>query len=235
MLGKNIVRKFVTMTTLAAVWCVYSMVALAAPVDATGELTVTGQVTVNGANAVSGATLFSDSTVTAAKGSNAVISLGKLGRVEVQEGTTVNVKFSDSGVISMLDMGRVRVSAPAGVTTTVTTKNATFMGDPSQADNYVVEAECSHSHIDTSSGIVTLREGSSDKQVVAGATAVAGNLTQAGCAPCPRPNSNPAPNYAGSLWLLGLAAAGVALGIWLGTRGDDNGGGGSVIVVSPSR
>ncbi len=49
MLGKNIVRKFVTLTTLAAVWCVFSMVALAAPVATTGELTVSGQVTVNGA------------------------------------------------------------------------------------------------------------------------------------------------------------------------------------------
>jgi len=235
MLGKNIVRKFVTLTTLATVWCAFSMVALAAPAAATGELTVSGQVTVNGATAVSGATLFSDSTITTAKGASAIVSLGKLGRVEVQEDTTVNVKFSDSGVIAMVDMGRFHVSTPAGVASTVTTKNATFMGDPGQADNFIVEAECSHSHIDTTSGVVTMREGSSDKQVSAGATAVAGNLTQTGCAPCPRPNSNPAPHFHGPLWLLGLAAAGVALGIWLGTRDDDNGGGGSVIVVSPSR
>ena len=31
---------------------------------------------------ISGATVFSDSTVTTAKGSSAVVSLGKLGRVE---------------------------------------------------------------------------------------------------------------------------------------------------------
>ena len=36
----------------------------------------------NGTSAISGATVFSDSTVTTAKGSSAVVSLGKLGRVE---------------------------------------------------------------------------------------------------------------------------------------------------------
>ncbi len=34
------------------------------------------------ASTISGATVFSDSTVTTAKGSSAVVSLGKLGRVE---------------------------------------------------------------------------------------------------------------------------------------------------------
>ena len=47
MLGKNIIRKSVTLTTIAAVWCVYSMVAVALPKDTAGEITVTGQVTVN--------------------------------------------------------------------------------------------------------------------------------------------------------------------------------------------
>jgi hypothetical protein len=235
MLGKNIVRKFVTLTTLAAVYCTYSMVALAAPFDTKGEITVTGQVTVNGAAAVSGATVFSDSTITTAQGSSAVVSLGKLGRVEVQEGTSLNLKFSDTGIIAMLDSGRVRLSTPAGVASTVTTKNATFVGDVSQADNYLVQAECSHSHIDTSAGVVTMKEGSSDKQVAAGSTAVAGDLTQTGCAPCMRAGSNPAPVFGGPLWLLGIAAVGVGLGIWAATKDDDNGGGGSGVVVSPSR
>ena len=35
-----------------------------------------------GTSAISGATVFSDSTVSTAKGSSAVVSLGKLGRVE---------------------------------------------------------------------------------------------------------------------------------------------------------
>lgn len=234
MLGKNIVRKFVTLTTLATVWCVYSMVALAAPMGTTGELTVTGQVTVNGTSAISGATVFSDSTITTAKGSSAVVSLGKLGRVEIQEDTTMNLKFSDGGIIAMLDMGRVRVSTPAGVASTVTTKNATFIGDASMADNYLVEAECSHSHVDTAAGVVTMREGSSDKQVAAGSSAVAGNLTQTGCKPCMRPGSAPAPVFGGAIWILPLAIGGVVAAILLADD-DDNGAGGSGTVASPTR
>jgi len=235
MLGKNIVRRFVTLTTLAAVYCTYSMVALAAPVDTTGELTVSGQVTVNGANAVSGATVFTDSTITTACDSTAVVSLGKLGRIEVQEGTTVNLKFSNGSVIASLDQGKVRLSTPSGTAPTVTTKTATYVGDASQANSFLVLADCAYSKVDTATGLVTLREGSSDKQVAAGSSATAGNMSQTGCAPCMRPGSNPAPNFHGPLWLLGAAAAFVGIALWLGSRENNNNGGGSVIVVSPSR
>jgi hypothetical protein len=235
MVGKNIVRKTVTSMTLVAVWCVYSMVAFALPKDISGEITVTGQVTVNGQPAVSNSSVLSGAVINTAQGSSAVVSLGKLGRVEIQEGTTVTLRFAESGIVAMVDTGRVRVSSSAGVASTVTTKNATFVGDLSQANNYLVEAECSHSHIDTTSGVVTMREGSSDKQVVAGTTATAGNLTQTGCAPCLRPGSTPGPAIAGWPWLLLLAAGAAAAGIYFGTRPDDRNFGGGGIVVSPVR
>ena len=56
MFGKNSLRKFITTVTVAAVWCVYSSVAFAVPVNMGGELTVSGQVTVNGQAAVSNST-----------------------------------------------------------------------------------------------------------------------------------------------------------------------------------
>lgn len=234
--GKNIVRKFVTLGTLATVWCVYSMVAFAIPAATTGEITVTGQVTVNGQPAISNSTIVSGATITTAQGSSAVVSLGKLGRVEIQESSNLSLTFSDNSIITMLDAGKTRIASNTGVATTATTKNATFIGDSAQADNYVIEVECSHSHIDTIAGSVMMREGSSDKNVAAGSTAVAGNLVQTGCKPCLRPNSAPGPAIAGGLWLL-LAAAGAAgVAIYFGTRGDSGrNAGGSVVVVSPSR
>jgi hypothetical protein len=235
MVGKNIVRKTVTSVTLVAVWCVYSMVAFALPKDVSGEITVTGQVTVNGQPAVSNSTILSGAVINTAQGSSAVVSLGKLGRVEVQEATTVTLRFSDTGIVAMVDTGRVRVSSSAGVASTVTTKNATFIGAVSQANNYLVEAECSHSHVDTMSGLVTMREGSSDKQVVAGTTATAGNLSQTGCVPCLRPGSAPGPAIAGWPWLLLLAAGAAAAGIYFGTREEERNFGGGGIVVSPVR
>lgn len=235
MLGKNIVRKFVTLTTLTAVMCVYSMVALAAPFDTTGELTVVGQVTVNGANAVSGATVFSNSTITTGAGSSAVVSLGKLGRVEIQENSNLNLNFSDSGITATLNDGKARFASTAGIATSVATKHMTAVADMAQANNFYVQTACANSWVDTVSGLVTMREGSSDKQVAAGSSAMAGTMGQTGCKPCMRPGSNPAPTFGGPLWILALAGIGAGLGIWLGTRDDDNGGGGSGIVVSPSR
>ncbi len=235
MVGTNIVRKSVTSLTLVAVWCVYSMVAFALPKDVSGEITVSGQVTVNGQPAVSNSTILSGAAVNTAPGSSAVVNLGKLGRIEIQEGTTVTLRFSESGIIAMLDSGKVRISSSAGIASTVTTKSATFVGDMAQANNYLVEAECSHAHVDTASGVVTMKEGSSDKQVVAGTSATAGNLTQTGCAPCLRPGSTPGPAIAGWPWLLLLVAGAAAAGIYFGTREGDRDFPGTGIVVSPTR
>lgn len=235
MLGKNIFRKTFASMTLAAVWTVSSMVAFALPKDVTGEITVTGSVSVNGSNAVSGATVFSDSTITTASGSSAVVSLGKLGRVEVQADTTVKLTFSDNSIVAVMDAGRVRVSNASGVSATVATKNGTFVGDTAQANNFLVEAECAHSHVDATSGVVTLREAGGSKQVAAGTSATAGNMTQTGCKPCLRPDSAPGPSVGNWPWLILLAAGAAGAGIYFGTKGDDNDFGGGGVVVSPVR
>ena len=235
MLGKNTIRKFVTLTTVAAVWCVYSMVAFALPVDSAGEITVTGQVTVNGQPAVSNSTLLSGAVIGTAAGSSAVVSLGKLGRVEVLADSNLTLTFTDNSIVAILTAGKARVSNSAGVAATVTTKDTTVIADSGQADNFLVEVECSHTHVDTTSGVVTMRIGSSDKQVVAGSNAVAGNLVQAGCVPCLRPNSAPPLAVAGFPWLILLAAGAAGLGIWLGTQNDDTTNSGGVNIISATR
>ena len=235
MLRKNIVRKIVTASTLTAVWCVFSMVVLAVPPATKGEITVTGQVTVNGQPAVSNSTVMSDATITTGAKSIAVVSLGKTGRVEILADSSLTLRFTDTSIVTILSEGKARVSNSAGVATTVTTKNATFIGDAGQANNFMVEVECSHSHIDTTAGVVTMREGSNDKQVVAGTTAVAGNLAQTGCKPCLRPNSTPGPAVSNLPWLLLLAAGAAGLGIYLGTRNSNDGTNGTAIIVSPTR
>lgn len=234
MVGKNIIRKFVTLTTVAAVWCVYSMVAFAMPVDQTAEITVTGNVTVNGQAAVTNSMLLSGSVIATSAGSNAVVSLGKLGRVEVLADSNVTLVFSGSSIVATLSAGQTRVSNASGIAATVTTKDATVIADTAQADNFLVQVECSHTHVDTTTGSVTMRTGSNDKQVVAGTTAVAGNLVQTGCTPCLRPNSAPGPAIAGLPWLILLAAGAAGVGIWLGTQSDDSTFGGGTVVVSPN-
>jgi hypothetical protein len=239
MLGKNTIRKSLTLLTAVAVWCVYSTVIFAASKDLTGEITVTGQVTVNGQSAVSNSTIISGSTITTAANSSAVVSLGKLGRVELSADSNLTLRFAEGNITGVLNAGKVRVSNAAGVATTIATKDATAIADAGQANNFVVEVECSHTHVDTNSGLVTMRTGTSDKQVAAGTTAEAGNLSQTGCKPCMRPNS--APNTptlglgAGAIAAILLAiGAGVGVAVFFGTDNDTDTNGGDT-VVSPIR
>src|SRR5229473_8328652 len=83
MINKTWSRKFLAMFVAAAVLSVYSMLTLATPGARSGELSVLGEVTVNGQKVISGGTIFSDSAVVTAKDSNATVSLGKLGRIEL--------------------------------------------------------------------------------------------------------------------------------------------------------
>lgn len=239
MLGKIWIKKSITLLTAVAVWCVYSMVALAAPSDVTGEITVTGQVTVNGQNAVSNSTLVSGSTIATGADSSAVISLGKAGRIEVSANSNLTVKFTDTSIVGILSEGKTRVSNAAGVATTITTKDAAVIADAGQANSFAVEVECSHTHVDTTTGLVTMRSGNNDKQVSAGTNATAGNLSQTGCQPCLRPGSSaPVPTLGlGALPIVALLlAAGGAVGtaILLGGEKETTVGGGTV-VVSPTR
>lgn len=234
MLGNNSFRKFITLTTLVAVWTVYSMVALAAPTGSTAEISVTGQVTVNGQAAISNSTIMSGSTIVTGKDSSAIVSLGKTGRVELQSDSNLSLQFTDNSITGVISAGKVRVTNGAGVAATITSKDSIAIADAGQSDTFVVEVECSHTHVDTLAGVVTLREGSNDKQIVAGTSATAGNLAQTGCEPCLRPGSAPPVRFAGPWWLL-LVAAGVAgAAILLGRKTDTEVGGGTII-VSPVR
>lgn len=235
MLGKNRFRKFITVTTLIAVWTVYSMVTLAAAPGSTAEISVTGQVVVNGQTAVSNSTIVSGSTIVTGPDSSATVSLGKTGRVEIQADSNLSLQFSDNSIVGVLSSGKVTVTNAAGVAATITTKDTVAIADAGQPDTFVVEAECSHTHVDGVAGVVTMREGTNDKQIVAGTTATAGNLEQAGCKPCLRPNSAPPVRFGGPWWLI-LVAAGVAgAAIVFGRKTDTECCGGGVVVVSPTR
>lgn len=242
MLGKNIIHKTTSLVLAVTVWCVYSMVAIAAPKDMTGEITVSGQVTVNGQAVTSGSTVVSGSVIATGANSTAIVSLGKAGRVEVAENSELNLKFTENSITGILNSGKAKVAENAGVAATITTKDGVAIADAGQANTFAVEVECSHTHVDTISGMVTMRAGGSDKQVAAGTDAVAGNLTQTGCKPCLRPGT-PVPlpisgiGGGGIAAIVALVGAGVAAAIFFGLRDNDvdDLGGDPIRVVSPVR
>ena len=236
MLGKNIFRKFVSSLTAIAVLCVYSSWVMALPTVASGEISVNGQVTVNGQTAVSNSTIVSGSTIVTGPNSSAVVSLGKTGRIEILADSNLVLNFSDNSIVGTLSSGKVRVANAAGVAATIATKDATTMADTAQANTFVVEAECSHTHVDAAAGFVTLREGANDRQVAAGTSATAGNLAQTGCRPCLRPDSAPPVRF-GVPWWVFLVAGGIVATTLLIDDEDEicEGGDCDTVVVSPTR
>lgn len=91
--------------------------------DPVGLLTVTGKVKVNGHPAATGDIVASGSNVETAKGSSAVVSLGKLGRVEALPETAMKLRYDDSSISILIETGSVRVQTGPGVAATITTKD----------------------------------------------------------------------------------------------------------------
>ena len=91
---------------------VYSMVALASPgaKAASGQLSVAGQVTVDGQRVISGGTIFSDSIVTTAEKSSAIVSISKVGRVELALYPNLKLTFTKNSIMGLLESGSARVT-----------------------------------------------------------------------------------------------------------------------------
>src|SRR6185295_5051953 len=87
--------------------------------DPVGLLTVTGMVKVNGKPAATGDIVASGSLVETAAKSSAVVSLGKLGRVEATAETKMTLRYGDNNIGVLLDAGIVRVNTGEGVTATI--------------------------------------------------------------------------------------------------------------------
>lgn len=243
MLNRNLLRKAFASCLLATVWCVSSMVTLAA-VDggqvSGASITVSGTVTVNDRGAISNSTLISGSTVTTGDSANSIatVDMGKLGRVELLSQSSLVLKFDENGIYGTLLVGKVRVMNMSGVTATIATKEGIVLADTKQANTFTVETECGRTVANATVGSAILRAAGQDRQVAAGTEAVAGSLQQAGCRACLRPDPNqafPAIGAAGLIIPI-LIGAGVGTALIIRSSQDstevENGGG---IIVSPSR
>jgi hypothetical protein len=115
------IRKALSMCLSVAILATYSMVALAGPGKAAGELAVSGKtvngeapfVFVNGEVSRTGRSVFSGSTITTSDSSNAVINLSKLGKIELAPNTALNLTFNENGITGNLTSGTVSVLGAA--------------------------------------------------------------------------------------------------------------------------
>lgn len=229
MINKTWSRKFVAISVAAAVLSVSSMLTLATPGARSGELSVSGEVTVNGQKAISGGTIFSDSVIVTAKDSNATVSLGKLGRIELLANTSVRLSFADNSISGLLDSGRARVSTPAGVSVSLTTKDGSVVVDGSQATSFTTSTENGKTTVATEAGLAELRSGTVVTKIAAGESGVAGT---------PQTTSDDSDRKlsGGALAALIIATGGaIAAIIWVSRDKNDLNFGGTVVVVSPTK
>ncbi|HEX8846847.1 MAG TPA: hypothetical protein VF791_19545 [Pyrinomonadaceae bacterium] len=238
MISRTWSRKTIAFCLAVAVLSVYSMLVLATPgqTGTSGELSVSGQVTVNGQSAISGATVFSGSTVETAANSSAVVSLGKLGRVELLPSTVMKINFTDAGINATLESGRTRVSVPQGVNATVNTKDGSVVSDNSQADVFTIDTECGNTIVATQVGKVELRAGDKTTQIAAGSQDTAGQAAPG--TRCTRLKTEGMRGIGGgALAALLLAAGGAIAAAILAGRSENNDldFGGTVTVVSPTK
>lgn len=96
-----------------------------------GQLIVTGAVTVNDKKAISGTSVFNNSrlSVACAGGNRAIVSLGRLGRIELNPGAQLLLRFADGLISGELVTGRIIVNAPAGVKVAINTPEGVSAAD----------------------------------------------------------------------------------------------------------
>jgi hypothetical protein len=87
-----------------------------------GLLTITGKVKVNGQPAATGDIFSSGGTIETAKGSSAVVSLGKLGRVEALPESRIKLRYDDSSISILIEAGNIRLSTGPGVAANISSK-----------------------------------------------------------------------------------------------------------------
>lgn len=140
------IRKALSTCLLIATVLTYSMVTLANSEKIAGEIQITGKnvdgqtpfVKVNGETAQSGRSIFSSSTIATPENAGAIISLGKIGKLELAPNTTLALSFSDKGISGDLMTGRVTVldAASSVVVNTTGGKSVTLnSGESASAAN----------------------------------------------------------------------------------------------------
>lgn len=121
------INKVVSLCLTIALLATYSISVSAKADRLAGELTISGKLTngevpavlVNGETAQNGRSIFSSSTITTPENANAIISIAKLGKVELAPNTTINITFDETGINGDLTAGKVTV---LGATTDVNIK-----------------------------------------------------------------------------------------------------------------
>ena len=124
----------ILMLTVGSSYCLISSTAFAqVSPKLVGQLSIRGLVTLNGIYTTSGATIFGGGLLKTGTNSSAIISLGKMGQVDLEPDTELTLRL-DAGVIGgHLISGRATISAPVGIAVNLATADGVAVVDGKQA------------------------------------------------------------------------------------------------------
>ncbi len=96
-------------------------------------------VLLNGERASSGRTFLSSAVITTSATGSAVVNLGKLGRLTVLPGSTLNLSFTENSISGELSAGQVKVFNNEGVTVNIKTADKLVTNDATKSDSISVD------------------------------------------------------------------------------------------------
>ena len=157
------------------------------PEEQVGLLTVNGTVRVNGKPAATGDIVAAGSEVQTATGSSAVVSLGKLGRIEALPSTTMKLRYdihttshASASIAILLGDGSIKVSAAKEGMVNVETRDTATRASLGAEKVFTVDKTCGNTLVSVAEGKVELRFGHTVKQIAAGGQDTAGQA-KPGC------------------------------------------------------
>ena len=127
------------------------------PTAPAAQLVLSGKIKVNGKAVAPGFAIAPGDQITTEAKSSAVVSLGKLGRVEVWPSSDMKVTFDDTSMNIDLDAGAVRVSKAEGTTASVATRDGAVLANTPLAGSFTVDMDCGNTIVTNNTIAVDVR------------------------------------------------------------------------------
>jgi hypothetical protein len=149
-------------------------VAAQEPTVPAGQQIVSGKIKVNGKSVAPGFTIASDSMVETAKGSSAVVSLGKLGRVEVLPDSRMKITFDSNSMTIAVESGGARILKSEGATAKVTTRDGEIVASTPLAASFTVDTVCGDTVVNAEDATVELHANNEVQMILPGSKRATG-------------------------------------------------------------
>jgi hypothetical protein len=231
-------NKALSLCLVIATITTYSMVALANPNKVVGEILLTNNsssVKVNGEATQNGRSIFTSSTIITPNNTDAVINLGKLGKVKLDSDSQMDLSFDSENFISNLSEGTVTVMNSNSTANTIVSigqsskvklapnTSVTFVFDGTNVTGQLLAGEVTA--LSTSRSITLTNKNGKVSKLNTGDTAKA------------LQDDDDDDDGGSTWWIWALVFGGAAAGILIAANSDNNriALGGGTTVVSPNR